>query len=323
MLITSIFLLIRHRLYTSVYTLEGNYYSKLSNLEKYILRKFNTTYLKDRMYGNVIVAVVIIIMAIMLLQFYLKKSPISQKGINVLFDLNIIISFVGSIMSIMVFLGKNTQTRGYALRYDFIILTVAIIVFSVLLKKINPNEQTGGGLKSNGELFDGFKKIEDDMSGAIMYVHPQSYKIKHRRQDLDFEISFDKPEGFEKYIIILYFYYRYYDEWMFVEEITFKTDNNRYIIEVDTSRENDVIRDSNGGVRSVLEEWDTYIINTPKDIEMFKDLATTNNLKIRISGEKYYKDYEYNGKSRRKIVDAYSALKNATEKISVEEGDLT
>lgn len=179
-------------------------------------------------------------------------------------------------------------------------------------------------LKSNGELFDGFIRDEDEMTGSVTYRHPKvpkNYSIGG--SGLIFDVSFSSI-GI-KYNVFFRCCYKYTGsyrsgsmeeitfgraKWFFLEEILFKTDNNRYKIKISPKRDN---RNANYG-NSLHEyiECGGLFLETSSDINMFSDLAKSNVVKVRLIGKEEQKDFDFSDlKSRRFIIDGYNAYEKA------------
>lgn len=239
-----------------------------------------------------------------------NSSPNSNntKKPNILVIVTIIIAAV-----VFLILGIITLPAGDLKITIFTFGGVVFLISVIFILYGDNNNSNNFTLKSNGEIFDGFIKQVDDMSGSITYVHPQAPRIYPNVGSLLW-ISFTSIEN-SKYYINLSYVFNYgglskFTDWLFIDRLIFKTDNNRYIFDVKPNR--DVIVTHVGKKQyTYYSEIGVLSLSREKDIEMLKDMATTGNLKVRFEGKKGYKDFTFNGKSRRYIVNAYEAyIKN-------------
>ena len=183
-------------------------------------------------------------------------------------------------------------------------------------------------LKSNGELFDGFRKVEDEMTGNITYRHPKApdgYNFYQLGLWMYVHFVSSSDSSFIPYLEIRYIYRGINSSdsfqqalwgdanWIFIDSIIFKTEKNRYNLDINPKRDNNVLRDGNRSF-SYFVELDVIPLGTIPYTKMFEDIAQSPVLKIRLCGKNKNVDLDLsNYKQRKYIVDAYNAYKKAKE----------
>lgn len=265
--------------------------------------------------GYFIAAIIIGVIAFRII--YLKRNGIHMKKESISSEamFSSIVLFLGIAFSIMCYNSVNSGTIIDDLRYAIYLITGSILLYFIIAvitsRSIDSDGKTSySGLKDNGSLFKGFVKLEDEMTGSIKYEHPVHLRLEkaHLRPNMDLTVRFLKMDKSDKYTMELNYYYFYTGDWLFLERIIFKTDTNRYMIDVSPVREN--------GAEWCCEQGYTELVRE-EDIKMLEDIATTQSLKIRFSGKHYYKDFEYNKSKKKKLVDAYQAYCGAKQEVEI------
>lgn len=94
------------------------------------------------------------------------------------------------------------------------------------------------------------------------------------------------------------------DDWVFFDNVTIVTDNNRYY---ETFNYFDVDREYDSG-----EVWETAdILISDSDVEMLRDMANSSKVLVRFSGDSHRHDIEISAKDKqaiKEILDVYDAV---------------
>ena len=188
----------------------------------------------------------------------------------------------------------------------FLVLGIPIFFVPTIFERINtPKRKT---LKTNGELFEGFRKEEDEMEGHIQYFHPKCpkhYSFNSFGTRLILDVFFTMS-GKNNYFTFLRFCYQYQNKRFFINQIILKTDSKRYKYTEESGRHSS----QNGSITSFIE-----ISTMDLDTNMLKDLATSQTLKVRLKGVETYMDFDFSSQDKRCfILDAYEAWRGAIEK---------
>lgn len=244
-----------------------------------------------------------------------------------------IIGVVCALLGVVVFFSFLSSSDFNMIKFIFVFVLFYPLVHAICrteerIKNKNGPSSKSDSPQSNRELFDEFKKYKNNMTGFIQYISPK-FPFRHSiygNKGVFFDVNFDTADG-SKYIVHLRFIYKYqgtfskdigstmfFDEakCFFVDSIIFRTDNNRYTLEVSPTRKNS----NNNFNRDVMEfaELDTISLTKHSDLEMFKDLATSVSLKVRLNSKNQYKDFDFSSyNSRCGIIDAYKAYEKAIE----------
>lgn len=250
------------------------------------------------------------------------------------------IAIVSSIFCIYLVYLQMTFSYSYystALTYLSVLSAIMLSSFIILISntrstQVNITEnsmfESKHKLKSNGELFDGFRKVEDEMTGNITYRHPKApdgYNFYQLGLWMYVHFVSSSDSSFIPYLEIRYIYRGINSSdsfqqalwgdanWIFIDSIIFKTEKNRYNLDIKPKRDNNVLRDGNKSF-SYFVELDVIPLGTIPYTKMFEDIAQSPVLKIRLCGKNKNVDLDLsNYKQRKYIVDAYNAYKKAKE----------
>lgn len=157
-----------------------------------------------------------------------------------------------------------------------------------LKNKQKENEKRSEEIKVElNQLITGLPYQKDEMEDLTYIYNSYLENFVNRYQIYPFlatSTNIDDPDFLDKFDLNLLVRVSYEgSEWLFVNSIIIKTDNNKYEINKSLSE-----RDNSGGS---VWEWFTFN-NRELDIVMLEDMMNSNSVTIRLNGKQYHDDRE-------------------------------
>lgn len=148
---------------------------------------------------------------------------------------------------------------------------------------------------------------EDDMEdrGCVSFDHKKFRNLWQYHYSIDPEVYILDYGGIMELPIMRISIKYYADEWLFADELIFKIGNKKYVFS-DVGRYEDRTV-SDGSIRERL-----VIVIDKDNIEFIQDIYNSNEIiKLRINGEKTYRDFELDMQFNKAIKKMYTILYNS------------